>query len=360
MTSILLITAIVLLSEHPGWSVEVVWETHGPETRYGVTALTLDPGNPHLLFAGSDLGGLFKSTDGGASWHTVWAPAPDGSVSNHVSDIRIDPHHPEIVFVAVDSYVGSWQPGGVYRSDDGGVTWEPANDGLPGSAVSFLTVDPQESGVLYVGVSGQLFQSLDYGVTWQSSLSGEGIGVLAIDPQDSQILYAGGGGLYRSLDRGHSWIPSSQGLLLDEVYISSLAIAPTQAQILYAGGTPRGGPDFPGRIFKSVDGGMNWKEIAQLGTWLRTLVIDPAQTDMLYAGSSGKGGEIGTFVSSDGGNHWQRIHGGGAHELVIDPQNAGVVYAGMRTSARGVFRFTIEDRTVIEGTTWGLIKALFR
>lgn len=360
MRRILLITAISLVIENPAWSIEVSWDTHGPSTRYGVTALALAPSDPTLLYAGSDMGGLFRSTDAGASWDTVWAQAPDGSVSNHVSDIRFDPHSAEIVYVAVYSYIGSWQPGGVYKSIDGGVTWSPANKGLPGSAVSFLTADPQDSGVLYAGVSDQLYRSLDYGTVWQNCLSGEGIGVLAIDPQDSQILYAGGRGVFKSIDRGQSWIPSSQGLLLDEIDITSLAIDPRHTNILYAGGTPRGGPDFPGRVFRSVDGGMTWVEVAQLGTWLRTLAIDPDHTNVLYAGSSGKGGEIGTFVSADGGVHWQRIHRGGAHELVIDSHNSGVLYAGMRTNAQGVFRFTISNQTMTEEATWGLVKRMFR
>lgn len=360
MQRVVLISVIALMNSNPGWSIEVTWEAHGPETRYGVTALALAPSNSNLLYAGADLGGLFHSTDGGVSWRTLWVPAPDGSVSNHVSDIGVDPHHPEIVYVAVDNYIGSWQPGGVYRSTDGGVTWETANAGLPGPAVSFLTVDPQESGVLYAGVSGQLFRSVDHGVSWQSSYSGQWVVVLAVDPQDSQVLYAGGKEVFKSLDKGHSWVPSIQGLSLDEVSITSLAIDPNHSNVLYAGGTPLGGPDFPGRIFKSVDGGASWSEVAQVGTWLRTLAIDPIHPNTVYAGSSGKGGKIGTFVSSDGGSHWQRIHGGGAHDVVVDPHDPGVVYAGMRTSARGVYRFLIGGQTVIEETTWGLVKGIFR
>lgn len=360
MWSIFLIAAMALASVKPCRSADIAGETHGPVTRYGVTALAVAPSSPQKLYAGSDMAGLFKSIDGGTSWSTIWPPTSGSSVTNHISDIGVDPHNADLIYVAVDSYVGSWQPGGVYKSIDGGMTWEPINEGLPGSAVSFLSIDPNISGVLYVGVSDQLYESVDYGTTWQSSLSGIDVSVLAIDVQNSRVLYAGGRGIFKSIDGGQSWASASQGLALDKIHISSMGIDPRHSNILYAGGTPLAGPDSPGRVFKSIDGGATWIETAQVGTWLRTLAIDPDRPETLYIGSSGKGGEIGTFQSVDGGTHWQRISRGGAHRLAIAPDNSQVVYAAMRTNAQGVYRFSLGDVTVIEEAGWGLIKMMFR
>lgn len=199
-TALLILAAIAAVAR-PGWSEDILTESLGPATRYGVTAIAVDPRDSEVLFAGSDQGGLYGSSDGGATWRAIWPQGTEASVTNRVSGIEIDPGNPDVVYVAVDNFVRSRKPGGIFRSADGGRTWHAANEGLPGPEVSFLEVNPHLPGVVYAGISKQIFRSLDHGETWHRILDA-GVGVLYTDPRDSRVLYAAGRGLLKSTDGG--------------------------------------------------------------------------------------------------------------------------------------------------------------
>ena len=356
----LLILAITAAGAQPAWSEDVFTESLGPGTRYGVTAIAVDPRDSELLFAGSDQGGLYASSDGGATWSAIWPQGTEASVTNHVSGIEIDPGNPDVVYVAVDNYVRSRKPGGIFRSADGGRTWHAANEGLPGPEVSFLEVNPHLPGVVYAGVSKQIFRSLDHGGTWHRVLDA-GVGVLYTDPRDSRVLYAAGSGMLKSTDGGESWTSIGYGIPFDEVGVLSLAVDPHDSGVLIAGASDLSmGPDSaPGRIYRSADGGASWRMISEVGGWLTAVLVDPDHPGILLAGSSGRGWLIGTFLSVDGGFSWERIHDAGAGEIIASPGEAGTYFAAMRAGpARGVVRIEIGGATAVESAGWGSLKAL--
>ena len=358
----LLSLVITAAGVQPGWSEDVFTESLGPGTRYGVTAIAVDPREPQVLFAGSDQGGLYASSDGGATWRAIWPQGTEASVTNHVSGIEIDPGNPDVVYVAVDNYVRSREPGGIFRSADGGRTWHAANEGLPGPEVGFLEVNPHLPGVVYAGVSKQIFRSLNHGKTWHRVLDA-GVGVLYTDPWDSRVLYAAGRGLLKSTDGGESWTSIGHGIPFAEVGVLSLAVDPREPGVLIAGASDLStGPDStPGRIYRSTDGGDSWRMISEVGSWLTTMFVDPDHPETILVGSgASKGTVLGTFLSTDGGLSWDQIHDAGARQIVASPAEAGTYLAAMRSGGPhlGVVRIEVGGATAVRGTGWGSLKAL--
>ena len=131
------ILAITAAGAPPAWGQDVFSESLGPETTYGAIAVAVDPRSPEVLFASSDVDGLFVSRDGGATWQALWSQ--DG-----IDHIEIDPGNPDVVYAAGYDII---------RSRDGGRTWHVVNDGPGGLRVEFLQVNPHLPGVVYAGQS---------------------------------------------------------------------------------------------------------------------------------------------------------------------------------------------------------------
>ncbi|MEP7027143.1 MAG: hypothetical protein ABI960_00980 [Candidatus Eisenbacteria bacterium] len=151
---------------------------------FGVHALALNPGTPATMFAGNDLLGLYRSTNGGGTWLARNAGMPIAFV--HV--IVLDPVTPTTVYAATDS--------GVFRSLNNGDLWARASAGLPAGSVRALTLDPTHVAVLFAGIYGQgVFETVNGGVSWfplaaQSGLVNRNVRALALDP-GVNTLYAG-------------------------------------------------------------------------------------------------------------------------------------------------------------------------
>ncbi len=130
-----------------------VWVSRGP---YGgaVRALAVAPTFPPSVYAGTN-GGVFKTTDGGASWSAV----NSGLTTTNVVDLAIDPTAPETLYAATD--------GGVFKTTTGGASWSAAKVGLPDETVFVLAIDPTAPATLYAGtfLSG-VFKTIDGGSSW--------------------------------------------------------------------------------------------------------------------------------------------------------------------------------------------------
>ncbi|HID92874.1 MAG TPA: hypothetical protein EYP60_02145, partial [bacterium (Candidatus Stahlbacteria)] len=264
-------------------SAQNVWKTNGP---YGeqVTSLALDPSDSLLIYAGTgDVrmvspkgsgNGVYRTTDGGKTWeHTSLD-------SVFIWDIEIDSR--SNVYAATRGY-------GVFKSTDKGETWHPINNGLGCLCISCVVIDPLNDSILYVGT----------GDRYVSDLTG----------------YCKDG-IYKSMDGGQSW---SQ-LAFDDMVIGAIAIDPTSPEIIYAG--VYGDQDTSG-IYKSVDGGQTWQK-KYADTWASAIVIDPANTNIVYADGCG------LIKSTDGGETWAGC-GVGAGEIwtiAVDPLDPNIVYAG--------------------------------
>lgn len=310
-----------------------------------VTSLAIDPGNPTTVYAAGWVVGFYdsvvKTTDGGASWNPAGAIPSRGSWVS-VSFLLIDPKNPETIY-------GGSGSDGVFKSVDAGATWNAANSGLPDNfrRAFGLAMDPANPRTLYAlmlssppveSMRGRLFRSLDGGGSWEETGSGlpaESFDPLdacscaplkaglAVGPETPGALYIGTNseGVFKSVDAGASWKLSSSGLTANR---ASLAIDPRDNRILYAA--------TPTRVFKSVDAGANWSA----GPWgpdgfMTSVALDATNPEVLYAGTLGYGedGRTGQVVKSiDGGRTWEFANlSNRVGNLTAHPQMPAMLYA---------------------------------
>ncbi len=173
-----------------------------------VVTVDVDPNQPQTLYAGTT-GGVYKSIDGSKTWIKVNSGLvpPDilkSSRALNVVKIKIDPHHPDTVYAATLK--------GLYKTTDGGNSWQRIAESLPDQFLSDLVLDSAHPDVLYVASRKGIHKSLDGGATWQAmneGLTNLNIRALAISAKNSQTLYAGTNleGLFRSRNGGQSWEP---------------------------------------------------------------------------------------------------------------------------------------------------------
>jgi len=242
----------------------------------------------HALYAGTPGGGIWKSTDSGQSWH----PIGDSFMSPAVNAIAVDPHDPNTVYAGtgeISEFGDSDRGVGVYKSTDGGASWQ-----LYGSSlfidhdIATLVVDPTDSLRVYAAVVGEWKQnqgmglSDDGGQTWKLALQGANVSDLIVDRSGDLYAAVKGTGVLYSADHGATWTNASAGLPQTDPFrcVLRMALAPNTAgsdrssQILYLAIGTWGGVE----VYRTTDGGGSWTHIASSH--------DPASlpTD-LFAGS---------------------------------------------------------------------------
>jgi photosystem II stability/assembly factor-like uncharacterized protein len=334
-----------------------VWTSIGPGGTW-VNDLVVDPQNPSTVYTGLSAG-IFKTTDGGASWNQLTG-LPAGS-----SPLAIDPQNPSTVYAAGHPYV--------WKSVDGGASWNAIwNFGsLTSNWLMTFVVDPRNPSTLYAALQqadecgGEtLHKSVDGGESWVG-FTFESLGAaascvsdLVIDPQNPATLYAAfqRTGVFKSVDGGASWTAANSGLIAsDNQLSSSLAIDPQDPSILYTVAAQRS--VLPGEnswsVFKSNNGGANWNLASSgLPKWSANsnccyrprLVVDPQSPNRVYLGAAVEGVHR-VFMSADGGATWMDSgfampsQGGWFEGLAVGAQGPpGTVYAG--TQGQGVFAIT--------------------
>lgn len=316
------------------------WHPFGAGRKGLTEVLAVDPQKRGAMYAGDGLG-VVRTVDGGATWRRADA----GIVASLVSRVVPAASSPQTIYAA----------GGVLRnqqhdvdltlsrSDDGGRTWITLRtDGSSplAFAPSVLAVDPRDHRHVLVGGQG-ITASHDRGATWASLLPNHFVGAIAFAPSDPRRVYAatgqdtGAGGMSRSSDGGKTW--SFQGLPRAETAISTIVVHPTRAETVYAGYTVRLGATTG--VATSSDGGRSWRFRATPGE-VYSLAVAPSDPDTLY-GVTGDG----VVRSVDGGDRWQFLPHKGffSARVVVDPERSGTVYVG---GSDGVFRSTDG------GTTW--------
>ncbi|OYT13415.1 MAG: glycosyl hydrolase, partial [Bacteroidetes bacterium 4572_114] len=332
----------------------VSWEFAGPVNIGGrVTAVAMHPANMDMFYVGAASGGVFKTEDAGGSWTPVF----DDQLSLSIGDIALAPSNPEIIYVGT----GEANPGGgslaydglgVFRSDDGGNTWE--NLGLEESgSIGRLAVHPQNPDICYVAAMGRMFstneqrgvfKTTDGGQSWENILyltDSTGAIDIVIHPENPDILYActwertrrpdkrnyGGEtcGIYRTNDGGENWEELSNGLPGGpNVGRIGISISQSDPEILYAIYADKTGY-FDG-VFKTTNNGDTWTQTndgalsniySSYGWWFGRIRVDPTDPDIVY----GIGFDL--YKTSNGGNSWSNIgwsvhvdqHGLNAHPL---------------------------------------------
>jgi photosystem II stability/assembly factor-like uncharacterized protein len=295
--------AIVLaLSTSPAQAGLNQWTTNGPNDAAIINSIAVDPTSPLTVYAASSKttpldGKVFKSTNGGGSWN----PMTNGLPGNSVDIIVVDPANTNTL------YVGTFG-GGVLKSTNGGGTWQPMNTGLVAQAVLALAIDPLNTNIIFAGTASGLanavFRSTNGGGNWSPVGTGLPNGItntIAIDPANPQVVYAGTqSGFFKSTNGGGSgsWVEMDNGFTPDpSPGILAIAINPQNTNIVYVGTGGFG-------VWKSVNGGGNWTAMNNGLTdfLVNGLVLDPQRPNVLYAATSG-----GFFRSIDGGASWTKF-----------------------------------------------------
>jgi photosystem II stability/assembly factor-like uncharacterized protein len=352
------------------------WRSIGP-TRAGRTrALDGVASQPNVFYVGFDNGGVWRSTDYGSNWVSLFDDQPTSSIGA----IAVAPSDPDIIYVG--SGGGIIRPDlstgdGMYKSTDAGATW--THLGLRDSQmIADIVVDPTNPDRLFVAVLGHpygpneergIYRSLDGGRSFQKVLYRDeytsGNDVL-MDPSDPNTIYAtlwpqqqsfreggafggAGTGIFRSSDGGDNWTPLTEGL--PNVIQANLALAPSNPKLLYAvvAGTPKGQePNSTTGVvglYKSSDGGARWsavnvpegpvgaatphvdtRPLARIGGGdLPTFTVDPKDENVIYSAT------VVMWRSDDGGVHWSAVrgaYGGDDYQKIwINPDNTDIILA---------------------------------
>jgi len=255
-------------------------------------AVAVDPQDPATVYAGT-LGGIYKSTNAGANWRTLFTPALRDDIRSGL-ELAVDPQHPATVHAITASHNDrSVYESLVHRSQDGGRTWPRSSQvqavevpEIPGASVDRpwpappLAIDPVNPDTLYAGGLG-VHRSVDGGKTWRKAgLPRSPVLALAVDPKDTAVVYAGtDGGLSKSTNAGTTWQPLRGAL--DDVRIEALAVDPEYRQTVIAG-TDQG-------VFWSTDGGDRWRRFTHLPPRTFDALAVDRSAGLLYAGANGGG-----------------------------------------------------------------------
>ena len=301
------------------------WETNGPyggPVRFG---LAIDPVHPGTIYAASS-GGVFKSTDAGATWALSAAGITD---MTEIHSVAVDPANPAIVYAGSTDSVDA-----LFKSTDAGANWTKASTGLFSGTVYAIAIDPAHPSTLYVGSSFGIWRSTDGAANWVNVTNGIGsktVVALAIDPLSTSTVYAmtRNSGVYKSTNGGIDWSPVNSGFAASGSTILTagigLAIDPALSSRLYAGG------------YRSTDGGASWTPMTGLGQYVTSLAVDPQAPSTLYAGDDTGG----AYKSSDSGASWTKINTGLFNltiwSVAIDPQSPATLYAA---SDYGIYKST--------------------
>jgi photosystem II stability/assembly factor-like uncharacterized protein len=319
-----------------------------------LTSLAIDPIHPRILYAGGT-DGVWKSVNGGATWALARHGLPAGQ---GVFALAVDPSAPRKLYAGVSPIGPSSNTKGVFKSTDGGATWAPAGATPPPSAVVALAIDPHSPRVVYAGGDDGLWKSADGGASWRRADHGlrrfGSIQAVALDPTSPRTLFAAAGGaVFKSVDAGASWAAANQGL--GGFHVFTLALDPSGSGAVYAGTYSDG---MLSGVFKSSDGGASWSARDQGGlttfsfTWIAE---SPGGT--IYVSGIGSGVGTDLFASGDGGLTWATVIPRPPvliGQVIVDPLNPATLYG---VGLAGL-QFSLLLRSQDGGASWAPAPAL--
>ena len=309
---------------------------------------------PNVFYIGVNNGGVWKTTDYGRTWIPIFDDQPTGSIG----DVAVAPSNPNVVYVGTgegiqrpDLSVGD----GIYKSTDAGKTW--THLGLTDAQqIGGLAIDPTNENRVFVAALGHpygpntergVYRTLDGGKTWEKVLykdENTGAVQLTIDPKNTNIVYADlwagrqgpwengawngpESGLFKSTDGGTTWKKLTNGLPTAQQGLGRIgfAIAPTNSNRVYA---TVESPRFGG-IYRSDDAGESWKLLTNDNRYFgrssdfAELKVDPTNADIVFSAN------VVTWKSVDGGLAWNAFRGvpGGDdyHRIWINPNNHDII-----------------------------------
>lgn len=275
------------------------WEKFPSFSARRVTTVAIDPLLPATIYAGTMGDAVYKSPDGGQRWlpHNV-------GLKEHVSFINQFVFHP-----ALSEKIYAATTVGAFYTNNAGREWEERMNGMKEvHIVTAIAINKKDPAILYGGTTGGVYRSDDGAMTWKKINNGLipetelmasmalGVNAIELDPVNPDIVYAGTTkGLFRTANTGEQWERIGQSL--PDPFVSSIVIHPTDSSVVYIGG-PQG-------VWKSSDSGKTWRAHNQgLATLnIRTLAMAPKNSETLYAGTNGSG----LYRSTDAGATWASV-----------------------------------------------------
>jgi photosystem II stability/assembly factor-like uncharacterized protein len=348
------------------------WISLGPANHGGrARVLRFHPGHPDTIYVGAVSGGLWKSTNAGASWF----PLTDGLANLAVGCFEIDPSNPDIMYLGtgegyynIDAVTGI----GLLKSTNGGLSWNPTGLSYPytqGESILKVNIDPRNGQIVLAATMDDLRRSTNGGQTWTSVLSGE-IKDLVRDPSSPDVLLCAPGnpwgsdvnGIYRSTNNGLSWSRASDGLpAAAEIGRTVLAFSPSNPQVVWAGvcGTfSSNGSQMLG-VWRSLNNGQSWTRMSPDGTshyasqgWYdMAIAAKPGATNVVFSAGldihrSDNSGSTWTQLTE-----WWRSFGESRyvhadhHEIVFHPTHANELW---EVTDGGIFKSTNNGASWIE------------
>jgi photosystem II stability/assembly factor-like uncharacterized protein len=310
---------------------DIAWRVSGPGGGGWIQSIAWDPHEAHTLYVGCDVGGFYRSDDGGQNYqiHNV------GLHDYFIESIAVHPVDRRILLLGTES--------GIHRSTDGGRSWQWIREGFPptqqhsfSSPIGSLCFDPLRPNVVYAGVgrprmekdgAGAIYRSTDTGLTWRRIAEGQLparalVSQVAIQPGQSKVLLAATDqGIFRSEDGGVTWRDSSEGLV--QRHAKRLAFAASSPTVVYAtlSTRARDSEPFDGGVYRSDDAGRHWRAVNGPGLSRRVgkrsdpapktslfveVAVDPRDANVVYVGNS-SWVAAGLYKTTDGGEHWALV-----------------------------------------------------
>jgi photosystem II stability/assembly factor-like uncharacterized protein len=350
---------------------ELNWQYHGPGNIGGrLRGLVMNPNNPDILYAGSVSGGVWKSTNGGASW----TPTMNDLITLNISALAMKPGDANTLYAGTGEafmYLDNLPGRGILKTTNGGNTWERVHvaQGLNAPFITAIAVSPANPAVVYAagrsavpqvhklpsetvpdpGVTA-IFKSTNSGETWQDITTGKGIehdpqvvlddipADVVVDPTNANVVYATfglhrSGGIWKSTNGGQSWSRLTSGLPNSSLPNSGysrikLAMAPSNPNLLYAsftynrklGDTSDLADGAMLGLWKTTNGGQSWTEITTPLTSNQRNRDDGHTTALGSYGDYANTvivhptnpdilfvGGLDIYRSTDGGNSWSQV-----------------------------------------------------
>jgi photosystem II stability/assembly factor-like uncharacterized protein len=302
-------------------------KTGGPSGGLGYD-VRIHPLDQNVMFVTDNPSGVNKSYDSGDTWvqrnEGITARTGTSGDGIPIFCLTIDPGNPDIVWTGTQSMRG------VYKSTDGGETWTKKDNGITEwNEITFrgFAVHPQNSDIVFAGAEittgimgkefdkarGKIYKTEDGGENWKCVWEGDSLARFVLfDPTNPDIMYASTGifdrdayndmgeGVLKSTDGGETWRQINNGL--DNLFVGFLEMHPEDPRTLFAAVGNNTYREFSG-VYKTIDGGESWKMVLDTMRSSNTVVtISPSDPEVVYTG-----GEHGFYRSDDGGETWKKF-----------------------------------------------------
>ena len=362
---------------------DLKWKHLGPQLMSGrVTDIARPQDQPFTFYVATASGGLWKTTNEGTTWRPIFDDSPSGSVGA----VAVDPNDSDVVWVGLGEsniFRSTMSGTGVYKSEDGGETWK--HQGLAESHhIARIVVDPNDSNIVFAAACGKeyaeneergVYRTKDGGETWEKVLYRDPMTAaidLAMDPTDSQIVYAAvwrrirtpwsdplpdsENGIFKSTDGGDTWTRLTEGLPSSQkTGRIGISVSKSNPQVVYAlvdnheiaRKAKEGEKDAYGNlrkdvirgavVYRSNDRGESWEQVSKDSRIMQRLFatygwvfgqirVDPNDENTVYALG------VPLLKSTDGGEKFKALVGrklhGDHHALWIDPKNSNYLING--------------------------------